>query len=131
MNVGPAVWAARMAARLKGELNVVHVSASDATSPGDRRSVEKLRQLTEDIGARWHEVQDEDLSRAVASFAQRNQITQIVIGSSQRSRWQQLLGGGSNVARVIKQAGALGVDVHVIALRKEPRAAPSPLSELR
>ncbi len=118
--------AARMAARLKGELNVVHVSASDATSPGDRRSVEKLRQLTEDIGARWHEVQDEDLSRAVASFAQRNQITQIVIGSSQRSRWQQLLGGGSNVARVIKQAGALGVDVHVIALRKELRAAPSP-----
>ena len=118
--------AARMAARLKGELDVVHVSASDATSPGDRRSVEKLRQLTEDIGARWHEVQDEDLSRAVASFAQRNQITQIVIGSSQRSRWQQLLGGGSNVARVIKQAGALGVDVHVIALRKELRAAPSP-----
>jgi len=70
-------------------------------------------------------VQDDDPARALASFARRNQITQIVIGSSQRSRWEQLLGGGSNVARVIKQAGALGVDVHVIALRKELRAAPS------
>ena len=117
--------AARMAARLKGDLDVVHVTASDATRPGDRPYVEKLRQLTADIGARWHEVQDDDPARAIASFAQRNQITQIVIGSSQRGRWQQLLGGGSNVARVIREAGALGVDVHVIALRKTPPAAPS------
>ena len=118
--------AARMAARLKGELDVVHVAASDATSPGARQTVEKLRQLTEDIGARWHEVQDDDPARAIAKFARRNQITQIVIGSSQRSRWQQLLGGGSNVARVIREAGALDVDVHVIALRKASRAAPAP-----
>jgi two-component system, OmpR family, sensor histidine kinase KdpD len=118
--------AARMAARLKGELDVVHVATSDATSPGDRQAVEKLRQLTEDIGARWHEVQDDDPARAIAKVARRNQITQIVIGSSQRSRWQQLLGGGSNVARVIREAGALDVDVHVIALRRASRAAPAP-----
>jgi len=117
--------AARMAARLKGELDVVHVTASDATSPGDRQTVEKLRQLTADIGARWHEVQDDDPARAIAKFARRNQITQIVIGSSQRSRWQQLIGGGSNVTRVIREAGALDIDVHVIALRKASRAAPS------
>ena len=117
--------AARMAARLKGELDVVHVAASDATSPRDRQVVEKLRQLTEDIGARWHEVQDDDPARAIAKFARRNQITQIVIGSSRHSRWQQLLGGGSNVTRVIREAGALDIDVHVIALRKASRAAPS------
>ena len=39
-------------------------------------------------------------------------------GSSQRSRWQQLTGGGSNVTRVIREADPLGIDVHVIALRK-------------
>jgi hypothetical protein len=38
-----------------------------------------------------------------------------VIGSSKRSRWQQLTGGGSNVARIIREAGAFGIDVHVIA----------------
>ncbi len=117
--------AARMATRLKGELDVLHVTVSDATRPGDHRSVEKLQQLTADIGARWHEIQDDDPARAIASFAQRNQITQIVIGSSQRSRWQQLTGGGSNVTRVIREAGALGVDVHVIALRKTPAAGPA------
>jgi len=116
--------AARMASRLKGELDVVHVATSDATRPGDHRSVEKLQQLTADVGARWHEIQDDDPARAIATFARRNQITQIVIGSSQRSRWQQLTGGGSRVKRVIDEAGALNIDVHVIALRKTWPADP-------
>jgi len=127
--------AARMAARLKGELDVLHVSSSDATRPGDRKSLEKLRELAADLGARWHEVEGDDPARAIAKFAQEHQITQIVIGSSQRSRWQQLTGGGSNVARVIREAGPLGIDVHVIALRKEPvagrHAEPASVVEVR
>jgi two-component system, OmpR family, sensor histidine kinase KdpD len=114
-----------MATRLKGELDVLHVASSDATRPGDRRSIEKLRELAADVSARWHEVQGDDPARAIAAFAQEHQITQIVIGSSRRSRWQQLTGGGSNVTRVIREAGALGIDVHVIALRKTPTAGPS------
>ena len=113
--------AARMASRLKGELDVVHVVASDATRPGGHRSIEKLKDLAADVGARWHEIEGDDPARAIADFARQNQTTQIVIGSSQRSRWQQLLGGGSNVTRVIREAGALGIDVHVIALRKADR----------
>jgi two-component system, OmpR family, sensor histidine kinase KdpD len=109
--------AARMAARLKAELDVVHVAASDATRPADRPAIEKLKGLTADLGARWHEVEDDDPARAIASFANEHQITQIVIGASQRSRWQQLAGGGSNVARILKEAGAFGIDVHVIARR--------------
>ena len=115
--------AARMAARLKGELDVLHVAASDATRPGDRQAVEKLRQLAADVGAHWYQVDGDDPTRAIVAFAQQHQITQIVIGSSQRSRWQQVTGGGSRVTRVIREAGALGIDVHVIALRK-PDAAP-------
>jgi two-component system sensor histidine kinase KdpD len=110
--------AARMAARLKGELDILHVTAGDATRPGDRQSIEKLRQLATDVDARWHEIEGDDPARAIAAFAQEHQITQIVIGSSQRSRWQQLTGGGSKVARIIREAGAIGIDVHVIALRK-------------
>jgi two-component system, OmpR family, sensor histidine kinase KdpD len=116
--------AARMASRLKADLDVLHVAASDATRPGDRKTTGKLRELATDVGARWHEVQGDDPARAIAAFAQEHQITQIVIGSSQRSRWQQLAGGGSNVGRVLREAGALGIDVHVIALRKAPGAGP-------
>jgi len=117
--------AARMAARLKSGLDAVHVTASDATRPADRPAIEKLRELAADIGARWHEIEGDDPARAIARFAQEHQITQIVIGSSQRSRWQQLTGGGSNVTRVIKEAGPLGIDVHVIAPRETPKATAS------
>ena len=48
--------AARMASRLKGELDVVHVAASDATRPRNRQAIEKLRELAADVGARWHEI---------------------------------------------------------------------------
>ena len=117
--------AARMAARLKSELDVVHVTTSDGTRPGDRQAIEKLQQLAADVGARWHELQDDDPARAIAGFAQQHQITQIVIGASRRNRWQQLTGGGSNVVRVIREAGAYGIDVHVIAPRDTPRTAAS------
>jgi two-component system, OmpR family, sensor histidine kinase KdpD len=120
--------AARMATRLKGDLDVVHVTATDGASTTDKEVIEKLTKLTDDIGARWHDLKDDDAARAIAEFARANQITQIVIGSSQRSRWQQLTGGGSNVTRVIREAGPLGIDVHVIALHKPSK---SPLARAK
>jgi two-component system, OmpR family, sensor histidine kinase KdpD len=114
--------AARMATRLKGELDVVHVTPTDGTQPGTgKQAIRQLQKLADDIGARWHDIRDDDPARAIANFARRNQITQIVIGSSQRSRWQQITGGGSNVTRVLREAGPLGIDVHVIALHKPPK----------
>ena len=80
-------------------------------------ATDKLRELAANVGARWHEVEDDDPVRSIARFAREHQITQIVIGSSSRNRWQQLTGGGSNVTRIIREAGSVGIDVHVIARR--------------
>ncbi len=116
--------AARIASRFKADLDVVHVAAGDGT-PSDRRSLGRLRDLAADVGARWHQVEDDDPARSIARFAREHQITQIVIGSSKRSRWQQLTGGGSNVVRIIKEAGSVGIDVHVIARRELPGPGPA------
>ena len=116
--------AARMAARLKGDLDVVHVTPADGTRTGDQQAVEQLKELAADVGARWHELDGDDPAPVIAGFARSHQITQIVIGSSQRRRWQQLTGGGSNVTKVLREAGPLGVDVHVIALHK-PQPTPA------
>jgi two-component system, OmpR family, sensor histidine kinase KdpD len=109
--------AARIAARVKGELDAVHVVLEDSSTE-KRKRLEALRELAHSLGARWHEVHASDPARALLDFAREHQITQIVIGSSQRSRWQELLGGGSTVRRVIRDAGAAGADVHVIARRE-------------
>ena len=113
--------AARIASRVKAELNVVHVIADDTGLSGDRQSIDGLRQLTADLGARWHEIQDDDPARAIVSFAREHQITQIVIGSIQSS-WWHIADGGPIVRRVIHEAGAFGIDVLIIARRETPPA---------
>jgi two-component system, OmpR family, sensor histidine kinase KdpD len=111
--------AARIAARVRAELDVLYVAAEDGSQRPDRRVIEQLREVASDVGARWNEAEDDDPARAIAKFAREHQITQIVIGSSQRSRWQRL-SGGSNVNKILKEVGALGIDVHVIARREMP-----------
>ena len=108
--------AARIASRLKADLDVVHVAPADGATR-NRGATDKLRELAANVGARWHEVEDDDPVRSIARFAREHQITQIVIGSSSRNRWQQLTGGGSNVTRILREAGSVGIDVHVIARR--------------
>jgi two-component system sensor histidine kinase KdpD len=124
--------AARIAARVKGELDVVHITGDESSRSGDRKAIQALRELADNLGARWHEIQADDPARAITSFAREHQSTQIVIGSSQRSRWQEVMGGGSIVRRIIREAGAVGIDVHVIARREIPAAEahePSPGEE--
>jgi two-component system sensor histidine kinase KdpD len=116
--------AARIAARVKGNLDVVHVITGGASRPADRQALARLRDLAADVGAAWHEIHDDDPAQAVARFAREHQITQIVIGSSQRSRWQQLAGGGSNVVKILREAGTAGIDVHIIARREPPGPEP-------
>jgi two-component system, OmpR family, sensor histidine kinase KdpD len=111
--------AARLAARVRAELDVVYVRSEDGRRQPNPKGLGKLRALAADLGARWFEVEGDDPVQAIAQFAREHQITQIVIGASNRSKWQQLTSGGSNVSRLLREAGPLGIDVHVIA-RREP-----------
>jgi two-component system sensor histidine kinase KdpD len=109
--------AARMAARVKGDLIVVHVGTGEGR-PGDRVRLDSLRQLSTDLGASWQEIRHDDPAQALADFARAHQITQIVIGSTLRNRWQRWT-SGSVIEQVLHAAGEAGIDVHVIA-RREP-----------
>ncbi len=112
--------AARLAARSKGELVVLHVASGDAERGRGEPVFVPLSELARDLGAHWHEVVHPDPARAIAEFARENQITQIVLGSSQKNRWQELMGGGQIVRRVIRRVRDMGIDVHVIARRQLP-----------
>jgi two-component system sensor histidine kinase KdpD len=115
--------AARMATRIKADLHVVYVNGQGNSHPVDSASLEQLRRLTVDVGASWHQLDRDDTVAALIEFALHKQITQIVIGSSQRNRRQEILGGGSIVRRLTRAATAERVDVHIIARRENPVAA--------
>jgi two-component system, OmpR family, sensor histidine kinase KdpD len=110
--------ASRMANRVKGDLQVVTVSTGKPARrfPGER--LDALRQVAVDVGAEWHEVQGDDPAQALIDFARHRHVTQIVVGSSGRSRWRELLGGGSTVRKIARLAASAAIDVHIIARRE-------------
>jgi two-component system, OmpR family, sensor histidine kinase KdpD len=121
--------ASRMAARIKADLHVLHVVAGDSARRSDDQQLAILRQVATDVGARWSEVQADDPAQALLDFAREHQITQIVVGSSSRSRWQELAGGGSIVRKISRLAGQAGIDVHIIA-RRDTRHEPAEITEI-
>ena len=109
--------AARIALRYKAELEVVHVIAGDTGLTQDRQPTDRLRELSADLGARWHEVQQEDdPARAIIGIARQHEVTQILIGPIHRS-WPHIAVGGRIVRRVFEEAGASGIDVLIVAYR--------------
>jgi two-component system sensor histidine kinase KdpD len=108
--------AARITARMKGDLHAVHVVGPDQSRQRDADSLNALERLADDLGAEWHEITRDDPARALVDFATEHQVTQIVLGSSRRSRWEEM-SKGSVVQRVLRFASDSGVDVHVIARR--------------
>ena len=103
--------AAQMAASIDADLDVVHIAGRD----NGGQDLAQLRQAASDVGASWHQLHDEDLVGALIEFARGKQVTQIVVGASQRSRWQELISGGSTVQRVSRLAAKAGIDVHIVA----------------
>ena len=101
---------ARLAQRLRGELLGVHVGRGEGLvdKQGDRLA--EHRQLLEDLGGEYHEVVGDDVASALVDFARAQNATQLVIGSSRRSRWAELV-HGSVINRVIRRAGPINVQV--------------------
>jgi two-component system sensor histidine kinase KdpD len=114
--------ASRMASRIKGELHVLHIISGEGANRNNEKQLALLQQLTTDVGAHWNEARADDPAQALFDFARSHQITQIVVGSSGRSRWQELKSGGSIVRKISQLAAPAGIDVHIIA-RRDPKSA--------
>jgi two-component system sensor histidine kinase KdpD len=113
--------AAGMAARIEAELEVVNVASQDEVRRSREDGLARLRHVAADVGATWHDLDGDNLASVLVACAKREQVTQIIVGSSQRSRWQELIGGGSIVGRVARLAARAGIDVHIMALREAGR----------
>ena len=111
--------AARMAARIKADLQVLHVVTGHESGRRPMTSWWHCGSWPRDVGAAWNEIRGDDPAQALIDFARREHVTQIVVGSSGRSRWQELLGGGSIVRKIARLAAPAGIDIHVIARRHD------------
>ena len=85
--------AARIAQRAHGELLGVHVSGDEGLAGSSAELLDQHRKLLEDVGGEFHEVAGADVAAALVEFATAENATQLVLGASHRSRWEELLRG--------------------------------------
>jgi two-component system sensor histidine kinase KdpD len=118
--------AARIAEMSKADLDIVYIT-SGTDGRGRADYLARLRQVSSDVGGTWHQLHAEDPASALIEFARDEQITQIVLGASYRSHWQELISGGSTVMRISRLAARAGIDVHIVAPHEmtAPRLAPT------
>src|SRR6201992_487370 len=104
--------ASRIASKSTAELMVVHVVRGDGLSGASPREMGSVRELANSIGATVHVVVGEEVSCALLDFARETNATQLVLGSSRRSRWASVFSEGIGAA-TIKNSGK--IDVHMVS----------------
>ncbi len=119
--------AARIASGRHGEVVGVHVARADGLTQRSAGDLERQRALLVELGGVYREVVADDVAGALATFAAAEQATQIVLGASRRSRWEDALHGSllSALGR-----SAHGVDLHVIATARADDAEPLQLPRI-
>jgi two-component system sensor histidine kinase KdpD len=105
--------AKRLATSLHAELLAVTVESSRqrTVSASSRAHQEKAMSLAERVGAKSAHLAGDDIVAEVISYAQRENVTTIVMGKPVRPRWKELL-FGSVVDATIRASG--GIDILVI-----------------
>src|SRR3954452_7354502 len=105
--------AARIAERTESaELFAVHVLRGDGLAGAPVGALSALRRLAENVGASFHTVVGEHVPTALLEFARGVDATQLVIGTSRRSRATRVLAEGIG-SRVVQDSGH--IDVHMVS----------------
>ncbi|NKU46932.1 DUF4118 domain-containing protein [Rhodococcus hoagii] len=103
--------ASRIAGKASAELMVVHVVRGDGIEGVSAAEMGKVRRLATSIGASLHSVVGDDVPTTLLEFAREVNATQLVIGTSRRSRWARILDEGIGAA-IVQQSGK--IDVHMV-----------------
>jgi two-component system sensor histidine kinase KdpD len=103
--------ASRIASKSSAELLTLHVLRGDGLAQLPTARVGKIRELATSLGGSLHVVVGDDVPSALLDFAREVNATQLVIGTSRRSRWARLVDEGIG-ARVVRLSGT--IDVHIV-----------------
>ncbi len=103
--------ASRIASRSSAELMVVHVVRGDGLAGISAPQMGAVRELVGSLGASLHTVIGDNIPAALLEFAREMNATQLVLGTSRRSRWARMFDEGIGAA-VVQNSGR--IDVHMV-----------------
>jgi two-component system sensor histidine kinase KdpD len=110
--------AKRLADQLRAPWTAINVetTGSSRTSVAEQDSVVAALRLAERLGAEPVLIPGQDIADSVIDYARANNVTHLIVGKSDGSRWRQFL-LGSITQRLINRAG--GINIHVIEVPAE------------
>jgi two-component system, OmpR family, sensor histidine kinase KdpD len=103
--------ASRIASKSTAELMVVHVVRGDGLAGLSDARMSKIRELASSLDASVHTVIGDDVPTALLDFARELNATQLVIGTSRRSRWARIFEEGIS-SSIVQRSGK--IDVHIV-----------------
>ncbi|MGW4089604.1 ATP-binding protein [Nocardia sp. NPDC004750] len=103
--------AGRIATKSSADLVVVHVVRGDGLAGVSTERLARLRELAASLDASLHTVTGEDVPTALLEFAREANATQLVLGTSRRSRWARIFDEGIG-STVVQRSGR--IDVHMV-----------------
>ena len=103
--------ASRIASKSSAELMVVHVVRGDGLAGVSAPMMGTVRDVAVSLGATLHTVVGDDVPSALLDFAREMNATQLIIGTSRRSRWARIFDEGIG-ATVVQNSGT--IDVHMV-----------------
>ena len=108
-----------LASQLDAEWYAVHVDTPGIIplSSAQRDKLEATLRLAERLGAKILKLQGNSVTGTVVEYANKHNISKVVVGRPQRSRWLELL-RGSVADQLIRQSE--NIDVYIIGSKAEP-----------
>ena len=113
--VGLIRWTHAMAEKLGASWIAVGI---ESESPRNQKRTEENLALARELGAEVVVVPGRDVAALLVQVAQQYNVSQIVVGKSQRPVWVDLLCGGSLADKIARRSR--GIEVHIVPA--EPRS---------
>ncbi|MEV4235097.1 sensor histidine kinase KdpD [Nocardia sp. NPDC049737] len=103
--------AGRIATKSSADLILLHVVRGDGLAGVSTERLARLREFAASLDASLHTVTGDDVPNTLLEFAREVNATQLVLGTSRRSRWARMLDEGIGSA-VVQASGK--IDVHMV-----------------
>jgi two-component system, OmpR family, sensor histidine kinase KdpD len=105
-------WAKNLSYSMGADLQALYVETSHDLSPREREQLDKNINLIRQLGIKFRIITNNDLVKAIVDFAQKENITHIIIGKPRVRNLLTLLRLGNFVNRLIRFSG--NIDVYIL-----------------
>ena len=105
-------WAKNLSDTMGGNLQAIYVETSHELTDKERECLDKSINLAKQLGIRFRIVTNSDIVKAIVDFAQKENITHIIIGKPRVRNLLTLFRLGNFVNRLIRFSG--NIDVYIL-----------------